>query len=205
MGKFVDRTGFVYGRLTVLAPTKRRNSSGSVYWLCECQCGTKVEVSASCLQTKQTISCGCFFMEVASAKGRAKLVHGMTKSRVYRIWSNMRQRCINPNNKKYASYGGRGIKVCERWGVFENFLADMGEPKEAESLDRIDPNGDYEPSNCRWATQLVQQNNRRDNVIIWLDGERKTLAQYARDHGLNEDKIQQRLKRGWTVERACSP
>lgn len=205
MGKFVDRTGFVYGRLTVLSATMRRNVSGSVYWLCKCSCGNEVEVSSSCLQTKQTTSCGCYFIEVASAKGKAKKTHGMTKTKIYKTWSGMIQRCTNPKNNKFANYGKRGIVVCDAWKSFDAFFKDMGLPKNGESLDRIDTNGNYEPSNCRWATQLVQQNNRRDNVEICLNGEKMTLAQYARKHNLNQDKIQQRLKRGWSVQKACQP
>ena len=205
MAKFVDRTGLVYGRLTVIAKTDERIKSGSVVWLCRCSCGKEAKASGSVLQSGQKQSCGCYFLEVAAEKGRAKKKHGMTKTKAYRAWSNMKQRCSNLKNKKFTDYGGRGIVVCDRWELFENFIADMGEPNDGESIDRIDVNGDYCPGNCRWATQLEQQNNRRDNVIIELDGERLTMAQYARKHGLNEDKIQQRLARGWSLEMAVSP
>lgn len=205
MAKFVDRTGFVYGRLTVVSKTDSRASGGSVVWLCRCSCGKETTASGSILQAGQKQSCGCYFIEVAAAKGRAMKKHGMTNTKSHKAWVGMRQRCSNKRNKKFPDYGGRGIVVCDRWELFENFIADMGEPKDGESIDRIDVNGNYCTENCRWANQLTQQNNRRDNVEIWLDGYRKTLAQYARDHGLDQDKIQRRLKKGWAVERACSP
>lgn len=205
MAKFVDRTGFLYGRLTVIAKTDGRVKSGSVIWLCRCSCGKETIASGSVLQSGQKISCGCYFLEVAAAKGRAKKIHGMTNTKAYRSWSGMKQRCYNKKNQKFPEYGGRGISVCERWSSFENFISDMGAPKEHESIDRVDVNGNYCPENCRWATQLEQQNNRRDNVIFEVNGERLTMAQYARKYGLNEDKIQQRLARGWSFNRAVAP
>lgn len=206
MPKFVDRTGQVFGRLTVVAASDERTNSGSVKWLCRCSCGAEKLISGSSLKAGFTKSCGCYFLEVAAEKGRKKATHGMTKSKAYKSWSGMRRRCYATSDKKYHLYGGRGICVCQRWlESFSNFLADMGEPCPNQTLDRIDVNGDYCPTNCRWATQLEQQNNRRNNVFISLGGERLTIAQYARKHNLNEDKIQQRLARGWSVERAVTP
>lgn len=206
MGKFNNIIGQKYGRLLVLEKTERRvKSGGSVIWSCLCDCGKTVEVSSASLVGNQTKSCGCLFLEVASEKGQRMRQHGMTKTPTYRSWSGAKDRCQNSKNRKYHLYGGRGIFVCERWSEFGHFLEDMGVAPLGHSLDRIDVNGGYEPGNCRWATQLEQQNNRRDNVMITFGGERLTMAMYCRKHGLNEDKVQQRLKRGCSVEQAIKP
>jgi len=132
---------------------------------------------------------------VASNKRRAK--HGMYRTRVYKTWQQMRQRCENPNDTAYHRYGGRGIKVCDRWQDFSNFLEDMGEPYDWQSLDRLDNNGDYTPDNCRWATIEEQQNNIRSNRLITHEGETQTLAQWARETGIAYHVLKYRLNHGW--------
>lgn len=151
--KYVDHTGSQFGRLTVIERSGK-NKHNHAIWLCLCECGNMKNVAASKLVTGATQSCGCF---------RAK--HGLSKSKVYISWCNMKARCNNKNNIKYPLYGGRGIKVCKRWNDFENFLFDMGEPTEGFTLDRINNDGDYELSNCRWATPKEQANNRSNNVV----------------------------------------
>lgn len=128
--------------------------------------------------------------------------HGMCGTRVYHIWENMKSRCLNPKDSRYGDYGGRGITVCERWLVFENFLADMGEPRAGLQLDREDNNGNYEPGNCRWATRSEQQNNRRTNHVITLKNCTQTLTEWCRELGLEFNTVSTRLRRGWSVERA---
>ena len=123
----------------------------------------------------------------------------------YSSWAMMLDRCRNTNNKRYHRYGGRGIKVCERWLAFDNFLADMGERPSTElTLDRIDNDGNYEPSNCRWANRKQQANNRSSNHLISAFGETLTLAQWCEKTGLSHPTIHNRLKRGWPPEKALN-
>lgn len=127
------------------------------------------------------------------------------KSVEYNTWRNIRQRCRNPKQKKFAYYGSRGIAVCERWDKFENFLADMGRrPPWKHTLDRIDPNKGYEPGNCRWATWTEQQNNKRNSRTLTLNGRTQTVADWAREIGVNPFTIYSRLDMGWSVDRALT-
>lgn len=205
MGQLVNLLGGKFGRLTVVSKTTKRGSSGSVFWNCLCECGKTKDVSSSCLRTGQTKSCGCLFLDIASEKGMAKRIHGMTLTNTYRSWGGMKQRCNNPNNEKYGIYGGAGITVCDEWNKsFDNFFKDMGECPKGMSIDRIDVTKGYYKDNCRWATQKQQQNNRSNNVIITVGEVPMTMSEYCQKHGLNSDKVQQRLKRGWSQERAVS-
>jgi hypothetical protein len=117
----------------------------------------------------------------------------------------MHGRCRNPNNSAYKDYGGRGIAVCERWEIFENFVADMGIPPKAHTLERIDNEGPYSPENCRWATRKEQQNNRRSNRVLRIGGMTKTIRQWSEHAGLPYNTIRERLERGWSAEDAVRP
>jgi len=130
------------------------------------------------------------------------VTHGRYRSLSYRTWDNMLQRCRNSKYPKYYDYGGRGIKVCERWLKFENFLADMGERPEGKSLDRIDVNGDYEPGNCKWATRKEQGSNRRDSIPF--QGQSQSLLAWAEELGISYAALHCRITRGWSVEKAFS-
>lgn len=160
---FIDLTGQKFERLTVVKRAKGYIGKGS-YWHCKCDCGNEIIVRAQSLKDGQTKSCGCLNKELA-IKRFTKHGHAQTEKQhpLYKAWVNMKTRCINPNSTGYEDYGGRGIRICQRWmDSFENFLEDMGEkPSPMHTLDRIDVNGDYCPGNCRWATQTTQSRNQR--------------------------------------------
>lgn len=126
----------------------------------------------------------------------------MTSSPEYTSWRNMKQRCLNPNDKRYLRYGGRGITICQDWMLFDGFLADMGRRPDGTSLDRIDPNGNYEPSNCRWATSKEQMNNLAEQVKFDFEGEALTATQIAGRVGVKPGTVISRLQRGWEPVRA---
>lgn len=187
------------GQLTVVGkPFYRQGKNGTGktvnfrYWNCICNCGKEVAVREKDLKAKHrpTKSCGCIRHTT-----KPSLKHGLTKSKVYDSWRASIKRCHNPKNHAYHLYGGRGIKVCDRWRYsFDAFLEDMGHPPTSRhSLDRIDTNGDYEPGNCRWATQLEQSNNQRTNRRITFQGETLTIAEWSRRTGIKPQTIRMRL------------
>lgn len=160
------------------------NAGNRVRWACQCDCGKQVNVLGSSLRPGVTVSCGCSKREKARVSGRRNKTHCMTRTPAYQSWSGMKDRCLNKNDHAYERYGGRGIKVCERWMKFENFLADMGEKPDGQSIDRIDNDGDYEPSNCRWATCAQQNLNKRNSRRAKYKGETIPLIEISRLSGL---------------------
>lgn len=160
MSTFIDLTGKIFGRLTVL---KRIGSSGDkrAIWLCLCKCGNKKEVIGKLLRNSHVRSCGCLFKE-----GKNNLKHGHKRgkqSKTYTCWCNMVARCTNPKYTQYKDYGGRGITICKQWLKFENFLEDIGEIPKGLTLDRINNNENYSPKNCKLSTMKEQCNNRRNS------------------------------------------
>lgn len=198
-----DVIGHVYGRLTVISELPERSKQR--YLLCQCVCGNRIEVWLGDLRRKHTLSCGCLQRERASQSAKT---HGKAKTREYKIWLGMRNRCQNPKSPAFKYYGGRGIVICERWNGdngFENFLEDMGlPPNPLHTLDRIDSNGNYEPSNCRWADRATQSANRTSNHYITFNGEIKTMSDWARSVNLEIGTLKQRLKNGWSIEAALT-
>lgn len=203
--KLENIKGMRYGRLIVLRKAPSYVSpKGEIQtvWFCRCDCGTIKKVRKSALRHGLTTSCGCWNSERASICNR---IHGKSKDRVYRIWSAMIYRCTNRNCEKYNCYGGRGIKVCKRWMKFENFLSDMGEPKDNKlSIERKNNNGNYEPGNCRWGTQAEQTRNTRRNVCVKWKNKTHCLKQWSEITGINPSTLYGRNRKGWTVERLFS-
>ena len=179
--------GQTFNRLTVLSDSGRRVGNKTIY-VCQCECGKSAFVDKYKLQSGHTKSCGCFKLDNLSV---IKTTHGLTATPEHKAWQEMKQRCLNPNQRVYRHYGGRGIKVCVRWiDSFEAFLADIGpRPSTGHSIDRIDVNGNYEPKNCRWATNSEQQNNRRNTTKFeYLDGV-YSLTQIARATGIKQQTL----------------
>lgn len=191
MGKKEDLTGKRFGRLVVLS------REGADKCLCKCDCGTIKLIATSALRSGLTTSCRCYHRELVSSMSKR---HGMSKTRVYHIWTDMKARCSHENNKHYKHYGGRGITVCEEWlNSFDIFYNDMGDPPtKKHTIDRIDNNGNYEPVNCKWSTYTEQALNRRSNVLISFNGETKTALEWAQEIGLPPTTIYGRIRRGFT-------
>lgn len=202
MSKLRDLSGDVFGRLVVIARAGS-NCNGRAIWQCQCACGKTAIVSGNQLLKGHTKSCGCYRQEVT---GNARRLHGRSRSDVYRIWKLMRKRCTNPKDKNFARYGGRGIAVCEKWNrSFAEFAADMGpRPSPQHSLDRKDNDGNYEPSNCRWATQKEQTRNTVRSRRISVGGQTKTAIEWAEQIGMKPSTLLQRLRRGWNAEKAVN-
>ena len=194
-------SGRKFGRLLVLEEAPIRPPYYR-YWRCRCDCGATVEVGQRHLRAGTIVSCGCWKNENTARRSRT---HGASKSPEFRVWAKMRQRCENPSDPKYPSYGARGIQVCRRWQNFALFLADMGQrPSPQHSLERRNNDGHYEPGNVRWATAQEQANNRRSSKVLTFQGRTQTLAQWSRETGLNYGTIQTRLKGTWSVDEALT-
>lgn len=190
----IDLTGQQFGRLTVLHEDGQTTKS-EIRWACRCECGGTKTVRAGHLKRGIVASCGCYRREWAVAR---MTIHGLSKTRAWQAWNHMRHRCLNPKDAAFADYGGRGISICPQWLIFENFHADMGQPPAGRSLDRIDVNGNYEPGNCRWATDFEQSQNRRNVVSIEVSGRSQTVAEWARETGVNPSTILYRYRHGNT-------
>ncbi|EKQ70400.1 hypothetical protein OsccyDRAFT_0687 [Leptolyngbyaceae cyanobacterium JSC-12] len=203
MPKLDNLSGQRFGRLVAVS-REGTNKSGRPLWRCICDCGNEKLTAAKELKNGKTKSCGCYRAEILATHN---ISHGQTrgkKSRMYKCWLDMKARCTNPNNKFYKDYGGRGIKVCERWlNSFENFKEDMGEMPDNLTIERIDFNKDYEPGNCKWATYTEQARNTSRNRLITYKGETKCLAEWAETLGMTYQTLNTRInKHKWDIERA---
>lgn len=197
MPKFIDLTGRKFGRLTVIE-CAGKNKHNQYQWLCECDCEkhTRKVVSGGNLKQGYVRSCGCLIENCYTSN----LKHGLSRSRINITYKHMKDRCLNPNSQYFSDYGGRGITVCEEWlgeEGFSKFLKWANENGYADdlTLDRIDVNGNYEPSNCRWTTVSVQNNNKRNNHYLTIDGVTKTIKQWCEIYGICQHTFYYRVRK----------
>lgn len=196
--KDIDLTGKRLGRLLVIYKV------GIDRWMCRCDCGNEKDIRCDHLISGQIKSCRCLQAERSS---NASTTHGLSGSSIYGIWSQIKSRCYRKTDKLYKFYGGRGIKMCKRWrDNFNDFYSDVGErPSRLLSLDRKDNNGNYKPSNVRWATRNQQAQNKRTNVNITYKGKRQCIAVWAREVGINETTLYRRIvTSNWSIKKAMT-
>lgn len=194
----LNLAGQQFGLLTARERVAK-DAHGAWLWWCGCACGRDTVVRGSTLAAGRTSACA------SCAKSQANTTHGGTKTPLYQRWRAMLGRCEDPNNRAWKNYGGRGIQVCAAWHDFGAFRTDMGAGFAAHlELDRIDPDGHYGPTNCRWATRVEQQNNRRNNHKVTWRGETRTVREWALATGIKANTILYRLRRGWDVERTLT-
>ena len=198
-----DLTNLKFGRFTA----QTRLPGSKPYWRCVCDCGTIKDVYASDLIRSKIRSCGCMAKDQLKkiSEGNKRQYSRRNFRRERSSWENMIARCHNEHSVSFKNYGAKGIQVCERWrNSFESFLFDMGPRPQGKTLDRIDPQKNYEPSNCRWSTRKEQANNRTNNRMLTHKGKTQTMSQWADETGINWHTIKSRLRYGWTVEKALS-
>lgn len=206
MSRMIDLTGQQFGRLTVLSRAEDYVSPKGhklVQWLCECECGNKTTVLTSCLRGGRSQSCGCINREISRKR---LLTHGDSNTRLYSIWASMRERCRNSSDKNYHHYGGRGISVCNEWDsyiIFKEWALNNGYHEDL-TLDRIDVNGNYEPTNCRWVTMNIQANNKRNNHYITYNNKTQSMMDWSNEIGINYSTLRKRIRDGWSPEKALS-
>ena len=192
------KPGDKYGRWAVIGEAEPKGSRR--HFCCVCDCGNERIVEMASLIHGRTKSCGCLRKDVATI---LKTKHKQRYTRLYKTWANMRQRCSNPNTNSYQNYGGRGIAVCDEWKDFANFYA-WATPNGYSgdlSIERVNNDGNYEPSNCKWITLKAQARNRRNNHLITHNGTTKNLEEWAELTGISASTIRHRLKRGWPINK----
>lgn len=195
MGKTSKQSmiGSKYGILTVVSEVEFRNKNGHILYNVRCECGKEKQVLGSSLRTGASRSCNKCSILTGS--------HGMWKSREYKIWSSMKDRCYNSNNISYKNYGGKGIFVCDSWkNSFKEFYKDMGDSN-GLTIDRIDVYGNYEKSNCRWATPKTQARNRTNNSNLTYKGDTMCVSEWCSIINIPISTFINRLKRGWSIEK----
>lgn len=203
MSKFDNLKGQRFGRLIATEYV------GKSKWLCKCDCGKETTVSQGSLKSGNSKSCGCLKLDMQTKHGCSK--KDGSKERLYSVWQAMRERCNNPNASNYKIYGGRGIKVCDEWNEYPPFKEwalkhgyNPYAPKGVCTLDRIDVNGNYEPSNCRWADAHEQQRNRRTTLWCIVGDEKITFREFAERHGITYNALYRRVHRGKSIEQVVA-
>jgi hypothetical protein len=206
MAVLADLTGRIFGRLTVMSEYSARTTSGKVRWECACRCGRIITTVSGDLNSGNTQSCGCLKIEMIQQIGLGRVTHGMKGTPEYSSWRAMKNRCYRQSNNNYKDYGGRGITVCDRWlNSFEAFYEDMGpRPSLKYSIERRENNGNYEKSNCYWATDTEQANNKRNNILYEYGDEKLTLSEISVKTGISYDALYQRInKAGLSIAQAA--
>ena len=206
MSKLIDLTGQRFGRLIVTERAESLTSpcgSKRARWICQCDCGNTVIVAAKELMRGDTKSCGCLQRDRTA---EVSTTHGMKKTKIYHVWIDMKQRCLNPNNYRYSDWGGRGITVCNEWHEFEPFRdwALAHGYQDGLTIDRIDNNGPYSPDNCRWITAQAQQFNKRCNIVLTHNEKTQTLTEWAHEVNISPSTLSARLRAGWSLDRALT-
>ena len=207
MSERINRTGERFGRLTVVRFVGTGKNWVGI-WECVCDCGNTVNVQYNNLHGGTTKSCGCLKLEKLIKRSTK---HGLTGgqghyTRLYRIWLNMRRRCLSKSSSDYRYYGGRGISVSDEWDDYSVFhlWANENGYQDDLTLERKDNDGNYEPLNCRWATRKEQARNTRQNRLITFNGQTKTMAEWAEYLSISHVMLRMRFHRGWPVERALT-
>ncbi len=194
----------ILGHLRLIRVNSIENTGG-IFWLCECVCSnriTRLEKNLIAVQKRGgASSCGC---KNAERLLGVLTTHGKRRASIYTIWCGMKARCLNPKSPIFQHYGGRGIKICEKWMTFQGFYTDMGDRPPGFSLDRIDNNGNYCKSNCRWATRQEQARNKRNIKFYTMNGETLMLTDWANKTGISLKYLSQRIIRGASIEDAIT-
>lgn len=196
--------GKKFNFLTILSDMNTKDHAGSRLFECECECGKVVPRAVSKVVNGSVKSCGCMQAHIVSPEGEivnSNFRHGMCGSDVYSTWNSMIGRCTNPKYDSWNNYGGRGITVCDRWLLFDNFYEDMGDrPLPGLSLERVDNDAGYSPENVVWANSNTQARNKRNTLFLSLNGKRKSLAEWAEITGFKPMTIRKRMVSGWSDE-----
>ena len=201
--KVLDLKNQKFGKLTVIERVS--NKKYKVAWKCLCDCGNETIVLTTNLTSKRILSCGCLKLEKLIERSTT---HNQRHTKLYEVWKTMKQRCLNPNHKSYHNYGGRGIIVCDEWKnnyqAFYEWSMNNGY-KEGLSIDRINNDGNYEPSNCRWADRITQCNNTRQNKPIEINGVSKTITQWSKDYNISANLVRSRYyTQKWDIIKALT-
>lgn len=205
MGKIKNIVGQKFGMLKVVKFSHTENKKS--YWLCECECGVRKVLRADSFKPSKTRnvtkSCGC----LNNKPREYARIHGDSRTKLYHVWASMKDRCVNPNGKYYKHYGGKGISVCDEWKneylSFKKWAIENGY-KDGLTIDRIDVNGNYEPSNCRLITHREQQYNTTRNRRYTFQGETLTVTEWANRTGIKRTTLNARLNHGWDIDRALT-
>lgn len=211
VGRHKDLSGQKFGRLTVIREVGK-DKHGNYINLCLCDCGKEIQVISHDILRGHTRSCGCLASEIIGKRNKLySTTHGLRrKTKLYQVWVNMKSRCYNVNHNSYKTYGARGIKVCDEWRndfqAFYDWAMANGYDETAikweYTVDRIDVNGNYAPSNCRWITIQEQQNNKRSNRLVTYKGETLNITQMAKKYNMTDGCLYRRLKKGMTIKEA---